>query len=358
MEEGATGVGHRHWQNSPPSSGIAGRRLEQPGARVGTGQRRVKSPACRASHLAKRALTTHYGGSSLGRVVSAHTADPFQHTRQAAVLETEPDDRYRVQVVDRVLEILEAFSIDAPELGVSELSRTTGLNKGTAHRLLSALERHRLVEQDGTTGRYHLGLRLWELGNRAVARLELPGPAMPALHQLSADTGETAHLAVLDDGDVLYIAKVESKRPLRIPSQVGRRLPPHCTGIGKVLLAWLPPAELDQLIRRRGLPRFTPYTICDPKDLQSELMLIRHRGYALDREELEQGLRCVAAPIRDRSAQVIAAISVAGPSVRVNEGETPRLAEAVLHAAHSISRILGSPIDGPDPQIEQGVSIA
>jgi DNA-binding IclR family transcriptional regulator len=214
------------------------------------------------------------------------------------------------------------------------------------------------VEQDQTNGRYHLGLRLWELGNHAVARLELPGPAMPALHQLSADTAETAHLAVLDDHDVLYIAKVESKRPLRIPSQVGRRLPPHCTAIGKTLLAWLPSADLDRFIRARGLERFTPHTICDPDVLRSELMLIRQRGYALDREELEQGLRCVAAPIRDRSAQVTAAISLAGPSVRVNEAETPRLVQAVLHAARSISHILGSPVDDAHPHIEQGVSIA
>jgi DNA-binding IclR family transcriptional regulator len=265
-----------------------------------------------------------------------------------ASLVGEPDDRYRVQVIDRVLDILQAFTVDTPELGVSELSRAIGLNKGTAHRLLSALQRHRLVEQDEATGRYHLGLRLWELGNRAVARLELPGPAMPALHQLSAVTDETAHLAVLDDGDVLYIAKVESKRPLRIPSQVGKRLPPHCTGIGKALLSWLPPSELDELIRARGLPRFTPHTICDPDVLHSELALIRQRGVAFDREELEQGLRCVAAPVRDRSARVVAAISVAGPSVRVNEAETPRLVEAVLRAARSISHTLGSPVDDDD----------
>ena len=270
-------------------------------------------------------------------------AETTSSSRDARHLLTYDDDRYRVQVVDRVLEILEAFSIDTPELGVSELSRAIGLNKGTAHRLLSALERHRLVEQDQTTGRYHLGLRLWELGNRAVARLELPGPAMPALHQLSHETGETAHLAVLDDNEVLYIAKVESKRPLRIPSQVGKRLPPHCTSIGKALLASLSEAELQSVLQARGLPRFTPYTISDPDVLRSELALIRQRGFALDREELEEGLRCVGAPIRDRSAQVVAAISVAGPSVRVNEAETPRLVEAVLRAADSISQSLGSP---------------
>jgi DNA-binding IclR family transcriptional regulator len=312
--------------------------------------------------MVKRALTMRDGGSRLRRVARAKTAKVFQHTRQhltyagrteVASLTIEADERYRVQVVDRVLDILAAFTVETPELGVSELSRAIGLNKGTAHRLLSALESHRLVEQDRTTGRYHLGLRLWELGNCAVARLELPGPAMPALHQLSADTGETAHLAVLDDGDVLYIAKVESNRPLRIPSQVGRRLPPHCTAIGKMLLAWLPPAELDQLIGARGLPRFTPHTICDPDVLHSELTLIRQRGFAFDREELEQGLRCVAAPIRDRSAQVVAAISVAGPSVRVNESETPRLLQAVLRAARSISHTLGSPVDDADGEISQ-----
>jgi DNA-binding IclR family transcriptional regulator len=312
--------------------------------------------------MSRRALTSSSGGSRLGRVLRADAVDPFRQTRRApdsgplTDADGETDDRYRVQVVDRVLDILEAFTIDTPELGVSDVSRATGLNKGTAHRLLSALERHRLVEQDQTSGRYHLGLRLWELGNHAVARLELPGPAMPALHQLSAATGETAHLAVLDDADVLYIAKVESTRPLRIPSQVGRRLPPHCTAIGKTLLAWLPVPELEAVIRARGLSRYTPHTICDADVLRSELTLIRQRGFALDREELEQGLRCVAAPIRDRSAQVIAAVSVAGPSVRVNEAETPRLVEAVLRAAHSISHTLGSPFDDTRSAIEQGVS--
>ena len=256
---------------------------------------------------------------------------------------SEPTERYRVQVIDRILDILEVFTADAPELGVSEVSRQVGLHKGTVHRLLSALERHRLVEQDPDSGRYRLGMKLWELGTQAVARLDLPGPAMPVLRQLATEAGETAHLAILDEGDVLHIAMAESKRTFRVPSQVGKRLPPHCLGLGKALLAHLEPNELDRLIRARGLPRFTSHTICDPDTLKAELALIRQREFALDREELEEGLRCVAAPVRDRFGHVIAAVSVAGPSVRVNEAETPRLVECVLRAARSISRALGAP---------------
>lgn len=256
------------------------------------------------------------------------------------------------QVVDRVVDILEAFLWLGPQLGVSELSRALGLKKATTHRLLGSLRRRDFVAQDPITRRYRLGIKLWELGSQATSQVAWVDRAKPFLQQLTDQTGETTHLAVLDDGEVLYIDKVESTRSLRMPSQVGRRLPAHCTGVGKALLAHLPAVDVANILARRGMPTFTKRTITDPDALQADLTEVRRRGYSFDDEEIEDALRCIGAPVRDHSGRVVAAVSIAGPASRLPDAQVPQLGEVVLAGARSISTALGCPpqyLDLPHP---------
>lgn len=247
------------------------------------------------------------------------------------------------QVVDRVVDILEAFARAESDLGVSDVSRLVGLKKATAHRLIAALRRRGLVTQDPLTRRYRLGLKLWELGTLATAQVDWIDRAKPYLEQLTRETGETSHLAVLSEGQVLYVEKVESPRSLRIPSQVGRRLPVHCTAVGKALVAFLPDDVIKSLAEHHGLPAFTKNTITDLDRLREELANARARGYTTDNEEIEDGLACIGAPVRDHSAHVVAAISIAGPASRVRGERMSAHIRAVIHAANSISRLLGCP---------------
>lgn len=259
----------------------------------------------------------------------------------------EADDPERAlagaQVVDRVVDILEAFVWLGPQLGVSEISRALDLKKATAHRLLASLRRRGLVAQDPITRRYRLGMKLWELGSRATTQVEWLERAKPLLEELCTETGETCHIAVLADGEALYVEKVESTRSLRMPSQVGRRLPVHCTGVGKALAAFLPEDVLAGIVRRGGLRSFTPRTITDLGSLREALAAIRERGYATDDEEIEAGLTCVAAPIRDHTGHVVAAVSAAGPTPRMRDGSAFQHVQPVVGTAHKISRALGCP---------------
>lgn len=248
---------------------------------------------------------------------------------------------YKVQVLERAFGLLDCFTRERPVRGISELSREMTLHKATVHRLLSVLERWGYVRQIPETGRYRLGAKLVELGSRAVDSVGLAHVAKPILERLAAETGETAHLMVLDGTEGLYLEKVESVRPFRMPSQVGRRIPLHCTGVGKALLAHLPEKAVEEIIKVRGLPRFTKNTISTMAGLRREFEDVRRRGYAVDREEAELGLRCVAAPVFDGDGRIVASISIAGPDVRVAEEKTERLGKVVSAAAHEISEELG-----------------
>lgn len=276
--------------------------------------------------------------ASLARARSA-TAD---EEPEAAFL-PEPDRSLAgAQVVDRVVDILEAFTRLGPELGVSDISRALGLKKATTHRLLASLRRRGVVAQDPVSRRYRLGIKLWELGQMAMTQVDWLDRIRPFLQQLTDRVGETTHLAVLHDGQVLYVDKVESTRSLRMPSQVGRRLPAHCTGVGKALLAFLPEELVRTLVARRGLPAFTRNTITDLARLEAELAAIRERGFSVDNEEIEEGLVCIGAPIRDHTSHVVAAVSMAGPSSRVRPETIESHAKSVVEVAAAMSTALGS----------------
>jgi DNA-binding IclR family transcriptional regulator len=250
----------------------------------------------------------------------------------------------RVQSVDRVVALLDQLAAAQGSLGVGELSRQVGLSKGTVHRLLTAMQIHRLVEQDPNNKQYRLGFRLVQYGNNVIRQLDRPRLAEPHLRALVESTLETAHLAMLADGRVYYIAKVEGVRALRMPSHVGASNPVYCTAVGKAILAARPVDEAQAILAGLRLERRTPNTITDRSKLMKELERTRRRGYAVDNEELEEGLRCVAAAITDHTGQAVAAVSVSGPAGRIlaeGRGHT-RLAGLVVAAAEAISREFGS----------------
>lgn len=243
-----------------------------------------------------------------------------------------------VESVRRALRILSLFSADASELGVSEIARSLDMHKSTVHRLLFTLELEGFIHQLAG-GRYALGWKLFELGEAVRGLQSTREIILRHLEALVNRTSETAHLAVFDEGDVLYVEKVESERPLRMPSSVGKRVPAHCTALGKVFLSGLPNTALMSQVYR-PLDRFTPHTITDPQTLQAEVMNVRQRGYAIDHEEIEEGLMCVAAPIVDDAGAVCAAVSIAGPVTRVSK-RTDEIVAAVRGTCSQISSALG-----------------
>jgi DNA-binding IclR family transcriptional regulator len=253
----------------------------------------------------------------------------------------EPQPKYQVRAIDRATSLLGCFSSERPELGVVELAEMTDISRGTAHRLLSSLAHHRLVQQDPVTRRYRLGLRLFELGNLVLANLQPVELAKPYLERLVTETGETAHMAIMDEGMAIYVAKVESRFSIRMGSIVGQRHPCHCTGLGKVLLAY-DSRGVDAVGGENGLVARTRRTITDRDRLRQELMLTRERGYSVDDEEFEDGLRCIAAPVFDHTGTVVAAISVSGPTARITEDAVAELAGTTVNMAKEISLVLGA----------------
>jgi DNA-binding IclR family transcriptional regulator len=266
--------------------------------------------------------------------------DVATSTNGASIRPVSP--RYRIQAIERAVSILNAFSMDDPELGVTELADRLGLHKSTVHRFMVNLDAAGLVERNARTGRYRLGLHVFELGALVMQQMNLWDEALPFLEGLVHDTGETGHLAVLDGGEAIYIERVEARRALRVPSAIGRGYPAHATNLGKVLLADLPRERVEAIIAERGLAAYTPQTITDPEELEADLELIRRRGYAVDNEEYDEGLRCIGAAVRDHSGNVVAALGIGGPVTRITPERVEELGDLVMTAARGLSRRLGA----------------
>jgi DNA-binding IclR family transcriptional regulator len=247
---------------------------------------------------------------------------------------------YKVQVLDRVLAILDALAAERGDASVTELAETLKLHKSTVHRLLMILSQHRLVERDAN-GRYHLGLKLFELGTVAIGKFNIKERARNHLQTLLDEVDETVHLCVLEGGEVLYLDKIESTRSIRMACRTGRRNPAHCTAVGKAILAHLPERDLDELLKVHGMPRMTPKTITTPADLKADLKKIRERGYSIDDEEVEEGVRCVGAAILGHYGRPLAAISVSAPSFRVTMEKVPMIASALCRVARALSEESG-----------------
>jgi IclR family acetate operon transcriptional repressor len=246
----------------------------------------------------------------------------------------------RVQSLERALDLLEALA-GADELGVSEIAAQTGLVPSTAHRLLGTLVARGYASQNPATGRYMLGYKLLELTSGVQDRLgRLRTAARPHLEAIQTETGETTNLVVLEGRDVVYIESVSGTRSVRLHTEVGRSIPAHTSGAGKALLAWRDPADVTELLAGAPLAPSTPHTITTLDALQDDLAKIRARGYATDNEEHEPGVACVATPILDGAGFPLAAISISGPTPRMDQTET--LAALLRGHAQAVAIALAS----------------
>ncbi|MFD1609424.1 IclR family transcriptional regulator [Oceanobacillus luteolus] len=242
--------------------------------------------------------------------------------------------------VSNALRILKSFSTFKPTLKVSELSESLGLAKSTISRLLSTLTHEGFVVKDKKTGAYRLGISVLTLGGIVTNELEIHNEASPVMHKLVSETGETAHLAVLDGLSTIYIHKEECNHPVRILTHLGRKNPAYCTSSGKVLLAYDEKKLVEEIIRQ-GLKKYTANSISEPEKLLEELRVIRERGYAISTEELTEGTRSVAAPIKDYTGKVVASINVVGPIQRMKDYKIPEIARKVMRAGEEASERMG-----------------
>jgi DNA-binding IclR family transcriptional regulator len=242
-----------------------------------------------------------------------------------------------VQSVDRALTILEVLA-RIGEAGVTEIAAELGVHKSTAFRLVTTLEGHRLVEQANDRGKYRLGVGILRLAGATTARLDLVQEARPVCRQLAADTGETVNLAVLSESSALYLDQVAGSSALQPHNWVGQHIPLHATSNGKVLLSGLDDVALDEVLG--GLSRYTALTITRKSQLREEVKLVREQGYAVAIDELEVGLTAAAAPIRNAHGDVVASMSVSGPTFRLTpdrvEAVVPQLVEAALEVSHRL----------------------
>jgi DNA-binding IclR family transcriptional regulator len=250
-----------------------------------------------------------------------------------------------IQTVERVSLILDRVGQNPQGVSIKELSAGLKLPKGTIHRILSSLCYFGYVRQDPETKNYSLGLKLMELSALLGSQLDLRRVAEPVLRDLVETTGEAAHMVILDRNEIVYIDKIEAKQMpggLVMSSRVGARNPAHSCAVGKVLLSHLSEEALEGLIREKGLSPRTANTITDPRLLREHLQAVRRQGYAIDEEENERGIRCLAAPIFDGRGRPVAAISVSGPAVRVTKKIIQDVFKReVMKAAAEISRRLG-----------------
>ncbi|MET9803191.1 IclR family transcriptional regulator [Streptomyces sp. NPDC006368] len=247
-----------------------------------------------------------------------------------------------VPAVTRALDILELFLDGDGTLSAPEVTRKLQLPRTTVHELLTTLAaRSYLVPAPDQPGRYRLGVRTYQLGSRYAEQLDLAAEGRRVAGDVAETCDETVHVAILEDTDVIYIAKVDSTHAVRMVSAAGRRLPAHCTSVGKMLLASLPTDELDRRIAGRELVAMTPNSLTDPDELRAALAAIRERGIATEHRESNPDVSCVAAPVRDSAGRVVAALSISVPMIRWSEQREAELAELAAKGAHDLSVSLG-----------------
>jgi DNA-binding IclR family transcriptional regulator len=249
------------------------------------------------------------------------------------------EDAGPVQSVDRAVAILEILARDG-EAGVTQVARELGVHKSTASRLLAALDRRELVSQDTARGRFRLGVGLVRLAGAASRQLDLVQESRRVCRALATEVGETVNIAILSSRDALYLDQVAGPAALSPHNWAGQRIPLHATSDGKVLLAYLPAAEIAEHLTA-PLRRFTEHTITAPAEFGRGLAEVRRRGYATTVAELEEGLTAVAAPVRNAEGTVIASVSASGPSFRIPAERIGAVADSVRRAGAEISHRLG-----------------
>jgi len=257
-------------------------------------------------------------------------------------LEKERQGNYRVRSLERALDILDAFSFQNREMSFSELVKKTGLNKTTAKRLISNLASRGYLQKEPSTGQYHLGLRLFELGGIVFSSFSLRRAAASPMSWIQSQTGATVLLGTMMDDQLVYVDKREGRGMIRISSDIGWRRPLHYGMLGMVLMAHLEPGEAKRILEKEPLQPYTPFSITDQNAFSLRLEQIRKDGYVVEREEAVEGVMGIAAPIRDYSRHVIAALGIALPLSRRNdENGVENFVRLLKKACEDISASLG-----------------
>ncbi len=254
---------------------------------------------------------------------------------------TLPDaQKSTVQALDRGLMLLIALARE-DKATLTQLALRIGMPASSAHRLLMTLQKHGFVELDEATQEWMVGVEAFRIGSSFAARTNLVEASREIMRRLMEETGETANLAIADDGDVVFMSQVEAHNPIRAFFGPGTRGAMHASGIGKALLADLPQGDVERILQKKGLPEFTSKTLTSPDALFSDLALTRARGWSLDDEERHSGMRCVAAAVYNAFGEAIAGISVSGPAVRFPDSVVPELGPKVKRAADEVTRTIG-----------------
>ncbi len=228
----------------------------------------------------------------------------------------EENTKYSLKVLQKAMKILNLYDAKGKALSLTEINDLLSFNKASTFRIIKNLEGAGYLVRDPGSMKFKLGPKLFQLGSLAEPGSDIARIARPFLQKLNERCGETVHLATLLNGEALYLDKIEGKKTIRVITRTGTRLHAHCSGVGKVLLSGLSNEDLTRLINEKGLIRFTDNTITDVNVLTKELANIRRNGYAVDNEEVEVGLKCVAAPIRDSEGKIVAALSISAPTER------------------------------------------
>jgi DNA-binding IclR family transcriptional regulator len=257
-----------------------------------------------------------------------------------------------VRAVERALDVLLCFSRRTPELTMTQIAEQIGIHKSTVHRLLATLEKRRFVERDSATGVYRLGIRLLQMAYLTLEQNDLRRMATPFLQRLWEEHRETVHLAVLDDVDVVFVDVIESPQRVKLAAAIGERLPAFATASGKAILACLPDPAVHKILQN-GMPRHTPRTLCLPEALFEDLRLVRERGFAVDEQELEDGINAVASAILDSSGQPIAAVAIAGPAYRLAQERLLQIGPSISATARDITREMSMAVQPQEDMAEE-----
>ena len=250
------------------------------------------------------------------------------------------DGKKNIKSIVKMSKIIDVIAFEQSALSLSELSQRLGIAKSTLHGLLSTLVNIRYLEQEQDTGRYKLGVQLFELGSQIANTWSEKTIAKSYMKKLVEETGETVHLGMLSNGEVLYVDKQEANSSIRIDTAPGAKLPLHCTGVGKVLLAYSDESEIEKILNSK-LEKYTDQTIDDNVELRKQLEEIQKVGYGFDNQEFVDGLRCVAAPIFNHQKKVIFALSISGPLSRMKQTEIMKYRDLLVSASKEISQKLG-----------------
>jgi len=250
-------------------------------------------------------------------------------------------DRYLINSIIRASNILRCFSKEGSHFKISELARQLHLDRSTTYRILLSLEKCGFLEKDEKTGEYSLGMAAFEIGNTYLRQMDFVLISKPVMVDLAAKIQETVHLAVLSGTEIVYVDKVDSPRTLGVMSKIGQRGSLHSTALGKVLMAFLPEAESSRIMKQIKLTPFTSNTISSRAKLTDEVKKVRRQGYAFDFRESEEGVECIAAPIRNHMGDTVAALSISGPQRKIGTAQEKEFVSQVVEAGKLISSKMG-----------------